>query len=424
MTYTFTFLRHGESTGNQRGLLQGQKDFPLSQTGIEQSKKLAERWQSQGQKFDTIIASPLSRARQTAEIINSAIQSLIKFDDIWKERSCGALEGTPQVDDTGHSALPISPELYEPLGEGGESEWQLYLRAGHAVQSLFKNQPGNYLVVSHGGLLNKVLAIIAGIKPEASYQGHNFILGNTGYAKVVYDSRRNDWQFHGLVQTEFPFKHHRTTENTYRFFFVRHAESEGNIGRIFQGQMETQLTPEGINQAKALGGFLVNQDHKLLFDGIISSPLLRAKKTADIINEELKIPVNEADLLKEINNGSMEGLSIEEINQKFPERLDRVNPYHPLGDHGESWFELYLRGGRAIDHLLSQPPGTYLIVSHGAILNSTIWSILGVVPQPGKRPPIFRFGNTGFAEMVYSPKQKLWRMLALMAPDHYLTFID
>ena len=421
MTYSFTFLRHGESLGNQYGVIQGLQDFPLSSAGKKQARHLGQNWQAQGLKFDTIISSSLIRAQNTAEIIQSYLPSPLLVEDIWKERDFGILAGSPLVDETGHSALPASLSIYDPLGETGESEWQLYLRAGHAVQSLFNYPPGNYLVVAHGGLLSKVLTIIAGTKPEPDYHGHWFILGNTGYAKIVYDSDQHEWQFLALVQPEFPLKLRRRNTGILRYFLIRHAESEGNLNRVFQGQMDTELTPTGEVQAHSLSSFFSDNNHALQFNQILSSPLIRAKKTAEKLHGALGIPLREIDLLKEVNNGDMVGLSGEEINQKFPERQDRVNPFLPIGETGESWFELFLRGGKIIDHLVTQPAGNYLVVSHGAILNSTIWAILGVVPQPGKRPPTFRFNNTGFAELLYSPEEKLWQMLSLASPDHYLS---
>src|SRR5512135_2406685 len=93
-TYHITLLRHGESTGNAEGRLQGQADYPLSPTGRGQAAVLARRWLAEGVRFDRIISSPLLRARQTAEIIAAALDSLpIVFNDDWLERDYGLLTG-------------------------------------------------------------------------------------------------------------------------------------------------------------------------------------------------------------------------------------------------------------------------------------------------------------------------------------------
>ena len=67
LIYHITFLRHGESVGNAEDRFQGQADFPLTEKGRLQAQALARRWQDEGVSFDHCIASPLVRARQTAE---------------------------------------------------------------------------------------------------------------------------------------------------------------------------------------------------------------------------------------------------------------------------------------------------------------------------------------------------------------------
>jgi broad specificity phosphatase PhoE len=87
--YHVTLLRHAQSEGNARGILQGQSDFPLSEIGIQQAEALAHRWKKEHQHFDCIISSPLSRAQQTAEIIAAALGAPLELDDNWMERNNG-----------------------------------------------------------------------------------------------------------------------------------------------------------------------------------------------------------------------------------------------------------------------------------------------------------------------------------------------
>ena len=117
--------------------------------------------------------------------------------------------------------------------------------------------------------------------------------------------------------------------------------------------------------------------------------------------------------LKEINNGKLAGLNGAQIDALFPTRSDRQNPYLPVGETGESWFELYLRAGEVVHSLVTRPLGEHLIVSHGAFLNSLLWSILGMVPQPSSRPGLFHFGNTGFADLAYHQSLDRWTLLTL-----------
>ncbi len=72
--YHFVFVRHGESIGNAQSRWQGQSDYALTDKGRAQARALAERWKAEGVKFDLILASPLIRAKETAEIIASAVE--------------------------------------------------------------------------------------------------------------------------------------------------------------------------------------------------------------------------------------------------------------------------------------------------------------------------------------------------------------
>src|SRR6476659_3838971 len=90
--YNFVFLRHGESIGNAESRWQGQSDYALTERGRKQAQALANRWKSEGAKFDAIISSPLVRAKETAEIIASALDVTVEFDPILLERNIGEME--------------------------------------------------------------------------------------------------------------------------------------------------------------------------------------------------------------------------------------------------------------------------------------------------------------------------------------------
>lgn len=193
-SYTVHFLRHGQSTGNAAGLYQGQSDFPLSETGIQQAQALAERWKVQKLAFNQIIASPLQRARRTAEIIADALNAgPIEFDDNLMERDNGKIAGMNVDEAERRYPRPAFFTPYTPIGETGESNWALYLRAGLVVDSLLRRPPGRYLVVSHGAILNMVMYVVLGIIPQANFSGARFRFGNTGFATLTYLPERHLW---------------------------------------------------------------------------------------------------------------------------------------------------------------------------------------------------------------------------------------
>ena len=169
--YSITFLRHGESVGNADGYFQGQSDFPLNQKGINQVHSLVERWKEEKIDIDLIIASPLSWARQTAEMIAASFQVPLEMDEVWMERDNGYLAGLTHEEGRRKYPQPEFSNIYQSFAVTGEGDWELFLRAGRGLQTLLKKEPGNYLVVSHGGLLNLVMYSILGISPQGNYSG-------------------------------------------------------------------------------------------------------------------------------------------------------------------------------------------------------------------------------------------------------------
>ena len=197
--FDIIFLRHGESVGNAELRWQGQADFPLTDKGCEQAHALANRWQSEGVKFDHILASPLKRAKETADIVADALNLSVELDSIWLERNIGEVSGmtSDEVD-----RLYPNREFLTPfsaiVGNEGEGDWELYLRAGQALHLLLRRKPGKYLVVSHGGLLNQVMYAIVGITPQANFSGPRFRFKNTGFAHVRYLPKSHRWQIDTL----------------------------------------------------------------------------------------------------------------------------------------------------------------------------------------------------------------------------------
>jgi broad specificity phosphatase PhoE len=196
--YSYTFLRHGESLGNARGISQGQTDFPLTEKGIQQAFHLVARWQEQGIQFDRIISSPLKRAQQTAEIIATHLQIPIEYDSNWMERSFGKLEGIPFTE-----VKRLLPQMdfffsYHPIGGDGESLPSLFERAHTAINGLMHRPPGRYLVVSHGVMLNIALLAIMGLEPQPEPFKARFSFGNTAYASLSYNPELSLWKIISL----------------------------------------------------------------------------------------------------------------------------------------------------------------------------------------------------------------------------------
>src|SRR5258708_3703373 len=92
--YRIALVRHCESVGNAEDRLQGQADYRLSARGRAQALALAQRWKNEAITFDHVIASPLSRALETARIIACGLEiENVETDPLWMEQDTGARSG-------------------------------------------------------------------------------------------------------------------------------------------------------------------------------------------------------------------------------------------------------------------------------------------------------------------------------------------
>lgn len=198
--YNITLLRHGESVGNAEGYHQGQAEFPLTDKGREQAHALAQYWLTGGATFDHAIASPLQRAKETAKIVTRALELPLEFDEVWMERDNGVLAGLLHEEAQEKHPAPDFIPTYQPIGQEGESIWELYLRAGRAIQSIIHREPSRYLIIGHGGLFNMAMHAILGITPQPNFHGPRFRFQNTAFASLSYYPDRHGWYIHGINQ--------------------------------------------------------------------------------------------------------------------------------------------------------------------------------------------------------------------------------
>ena len=192
--YHITFLRHGESVGNAEERFQGHSDFPLTTKGRAQAQALAERWQANGVTFDRCISSPLLRACQTAEIISKTLGIPLELDPDWMEINNGILAGLTQAEAALVSPRPDFITPYTRYGKTGESRWEVYLRAGRAIQHILDRGPGRTLVAAHGGVLNMTMYAILGIAVQADHSVPRFLFHNTTFATFDYEPDGHNWR--------------------------------------------------------------------------------------------------------------------------------------------------------------------------------------------------------------------------------------
>lgn len=144
---SFLYLRHGETDWNARGVSQGNVEVPLNATGIAQAHAAAALLVDRG--IRTIIASPLSRARDTAGIVGQALGLPVAIEEGLREGSFGTHEGQ----EMGEWFTAWVEERYTP--PGGEPFAELRARAVGAINRATA-QPGLVLLVAHGALFRAV----------------------------------------------------------------------------------------------------------------------------------------------------------------------------------------------------------------------------------------------------------------------------
>ena len=93
-------------------------------------------------------------------------------------------------------------------------------------------------------------------------------------------------------------------------YFIRHAESEANKKRILASRLPFPLTEEGKEDARRIAGEL---KERVPISRIISSPLLRAKQTAEAFSEAYGVPISLDEKLSEQDLGTFAGMSYDEV---------------------------------------------------------------------------------------------------------------
>lgn len=188
------FLRHGRSLADDEEKHEGRYDSPLTDAGRKEVHKRAAEWKSQGLKFDKIVASPLKRAYETAQIIGNALACQVNTDNDWMEMDNGLLAGLTFKEADERFPIPEFQNPYNRIAQGsGESLVQLHSRAGIALDRILQNDEGTYLIVAHGGILNAAIRTLMGVHIPINSSGLYFGFGDTGYLHTKYIPEKHIW---------------------------------------------------------------------------------------------------------------------------------------------------------------------------------------------------------------------------------------
>lgn len=150
-------------------------------------------------------------------------------------------------------------------------------------------------------------------------------------------------------------------------YTVRHAQSAGNLKKIFQGRLDFGLSDMGKAQLPALAARFAG----IPVHAVYSSPLERARQTAQAICSACHAPLLVDGRLIEIDGGAFQGKQYAEIAALFPDQYrDWVNHAGAFeAPDGESMQQVYERMRLALRDLVRREEGkTIVLVSHGCAI--------------------------------------------------------
>jgi broad specificity phosphatase PhoE len=148
---------------------------------------------------------------------------------------------------------------------------------------------------------------------------------------------------------------------------VRHGETDWNAARRWQGHADRPLTGRGREQARKLAAELDD------VAAVYASDLARARETAEIVAAELGLPVTTRRDLREIDVGPFEGLTREEVDQRFPDAARLADERGWGWEGGETPGQMAGRVFAALREIAESHPGErVLVVLHGGNIRAVL----------------------------------------------------
>jgi len=145
---SLSLIRHGQTDWNFARRLQGRTDIPLNDTGRRQARDVGRELAASGEHWDVLVSSPLSRARETAELMGAEVGLKLSrtYDDVI-ERSFGDIEGR----DCSHMT---EEDRHAFMEQHGEHTADLVARGVASLRQIIADYPGqNVMIVSHGSFI-------------------------------------------------------------------------------------------------------------------------------------------------------------------------------------------------------------------------------------------------------------------------------
>ena len=168
--------------------------------------------------------------------------------------------------------------------------------------------------------------------------------------------------------------------STLRLFVIRHGETAWTRERRYSGSRDIPLSPEGQVQAGAAARALVSASPVAIY----SSPLERARSTAEAIAKPHRLEIRIDAAFREMGFGAWEGLTRDEVSARFPEDYItwRDAPHTVTPPGGESVAAVGARVSAAVGVLRdTYRKGAVVLATHGIVIRLIVLAALGLGPE-------------------------------------------
>ena len=201
-----------------------------------------------------------------------------------------------------------------------------------------------------------------------------------------------------------------------RIHLARHAETDWNRLRRVQGISDIPLNDRGLAQAASLGARLASEP----IEAVYSSPLGRARQTAEAVAARHGLEVQIVEDLAEFDQGELEGRYLRDIAVEYPELLAAFakEPGEVRIPGGETLTEVQARAWRAFSSLLDRHAhGSIVAVSHNMTLLTLLCRFLGMTLTHFRRLTQSSTGLTIFERGIQGLHLRVLNDISHLPPD-------
>lgn len=197
-----------------------------------------------------------------------------------------------------------------------------------------------------------------------------------------------------------------------RIILLRHGETTWNVEGRYQGQVDTPLSPRGLEQGRLAAEAL----KEIPIDRAIASPLSRSYETCKMAADLHGLPIATDDRLIEIAHGRWEGCFADAIAREYPEEflLWHTAPDKVQMPGGENLEDVRKRAREAFDEYAEKYDGeTVLVCAHDAVNKALLCDLLGLPLSA-----FWQMKQDNTAINVLEHEKGKWRLVLMNSTTH------